>query len=184
MIFVSYSWLLMSWNGRLSRSFIYLPLILTRQLDLWHCHMGTSYTGRLWCMLTSHPLPFNPHFFAQFGAFNWYTACGTIRIRYTSMTYAAPVLPGTDRLITAPEGFDKTQGICRNAYVSVIIHMESTYIINIWKAVGAWHGARRSNELLTWLRQCGNIVIVREFTTGCSVRQGLAGCCCCGRGVR
>lgn len=30
----------MSWNGRLPRSFIYLPLILTRQRDLWHYHMG------------------------------------------------------------------------------------------------------------------------------------------------
>lgn len=32
----------MSWNGRPSCSFIYPPLLLTRQLDLWHCHMGTG----------------------------------------------------------------------------------------------------------------------------------------------
>lgn len=122
----------MSWNGRLPRSFIYLPLILTRQLDLWHCHMGTGCRGQVWYTPTSHSSHLPP-LFTQFGASNWCIECSAIRIFFSQTC----LMRGATCLTS------------RGHQENTSPASSSLYIINMWKLIRVWHGARGPNELQT-----------------------------------
>lgn len=69
------------------RSCIYLPLIWSRQLDLWHCHMGTTYKAQVWYTVASR---------AFFWAFPWKigaNGCDERKFGYTTCIWSCKMSP-------------------------------------------------------------------------------------------
>lgn len=177
----------MSWNGRLSTSFIYLPLILTRQLDLWHCHMGTGYRGTSLVHIDITILPSPPHHTvwsiwaalkaAQLGFFGFFWALFT---RHTDIWLLSDHRTESDMWgalgakpvwLMAARGDGEMQFMRIILNISLIIHMVSASTVNVRKLIRVWQVASGSNELLTRLTHCVNLLYVERCTLPCGMAE-------------